>query len=59
MMPYTPDPSPRTYCNEDDPEWDPICHASKSEASVETLYVCYDHRPPNYSKRKPIEVLLR
>jgi len=58
MTLYTQDLSPATYRKEDDPEWDPLGQASKSEASTETFYVCYNHEPHYYSDQKPVEVLL-
>ncbi len=59
MNPYTPDLNPRSYRREDDPGWDLLGVATKSEATVETLYVCNNHTPPHYSSQKPVEVLLK
>ena len=57
MTPFTPDLTPSTYRVEESlaikgqavesPEW-----------TMETLYVCYNHTPPYYSKQKPVEVKL-
>jgi len=57
MAPYTPNLTPRTYRAEED--YDPLNLASKSEATVETLFVCLNHDPPYYSPRKPMEVMLK
>jgi len=58
MTPYAPDLTPSTYRNEvaqdvkgggaEPPQW-----------TIETLYLCYNHTPPYYSKQKPIEVRLK
>jgi len=29
-----------------------------SEWSIETIMVCYNHKPPYYSSQKPVEVKL-
>lgn len=56
MTPYTPDLSPGTYRAEDD--YDPLGVATKSEATIETLFVCKNHEPPYYSSQMPVEVQL-
>jgi len=58
MTPFTPDLTPSMYRSEkahdvkggsaEPPEW-----------TSETLFVCYNHSPPYYSRQKPVEVLLR
>lgn len=58
MTPFTPDLTPSAYRNEkvhevkgqgaEPPEW-----------TSETIYVCYNHLPPYYSKKRPVEVRLR
>lgn len=58
MEPYAADLSPRTYRNEDDPDWDPLGAAEKGEASMQTLYVCLNHDPSYHSKQPPTEVRL-
>jgi hypothetical protein len=58
MTAFTPDLTPATYGNE-------RAHdvkgggAELQEWSSETLYVCYNHSPPFYSKQKPVEVRLK
>jgi len=58
MTIFTPDLTPSTYRNEkahsvkggnaEPPEW-----------TSETLYACYNHSSPYYSKQRPVEVRLR
>jgi len=57
MTAYTPDLTPSSYRAEE--ELDPLGEASKSEATVETLFVCPNHETPYYSTRKPTEVTLK
>jgi len=57
MTPYAPNLTPKTYRAEGD--YDPLGEASKSEVTVETLFVCLNHDPPFYSTRKPMEVMLK
>ena len=60
MAPYKPDLNPRTYGNEDNPDWDILHLAAGSEvSSLEVLYVCYGHAPPYYSRLRPVEVTLK
>jgi len=56
LTPYTPDLNPRAY--RDEKNIDPLGLADRNEASVATLYVCYNHVPPHYSGQEPVEVLL-
>jgi hypothetical protein len=58
MTTFKPDLTSSTYRNEkahdvkgggaEPPEW-----------TIETLFVCYNHSPPHYSKQKPVEVRLQ
>jgi len=58
MTPFSPDLTPSLYGAEkafnvkgggaEPPEW-----------TSQTLYACYNHSPPYYSKQKPVEVRLR
>jgi len=57
MTPYTPDLTPRVYRAEGD--YDSLGEATKSEATMETLFICLNHEPPLYSARKPVEVVLK
>jgi len=58
MEPYAPDLDPRTYRNEEDPSWDLLSQAEKTESSVDTVYVCRAHNPPYFSNRLAVEVAL-
>ena len=48
MKSFRPDMDPRAYGVVEEQEW-----------TVETVYVCRNHDPPYYSKKKPVEVVLR
>ena len=58
MEPYAPDLDPKTYRNEDDPSWDPLAYAERSESSTAVVYVCRLHSPPFFSEKQPVEVQL-
>jgi len=58
MEPYAPELAPRTFRNEEDPSWDLLSQAEKSESSVNAVYVCRLHSPPYFSDRLPVEVVL-
>ncbi len=57
MTPFTPDLTSAIYRNEEAQDIKGGS-AEPSEWTSETLFVCYHHSPPYYSKQKPVEVHL-
>ncbi len=58
MTPFTPDLTAETYGSEQATDVKGE-GAEPADWTMETLYVCLNHSPPYYSKKKPVEVPLK